>query len=182
MLLHLPGFELDEGVGKLAAAPPLAVVADGLVAQIQLEQDAQRADLLVGHIVGLHHKNQAPEGENGVAVKRERETSKGEMRVARVTLTRSLISIEGVLNVHVGADGVIGAAALTDDGGFTVKALLETQRRKSLNESKRNQRKTESEPIVNENLGIKRKSGECCENDQETKISDKNFLKFLVLI
>lgn len=40
-------------------------VPDGLVAQIHVTQDAQRANLLVNHIVGPHHESQAPDGHRG---------------------------------------------------------------------------------------------------------------------
>lgn len=62
VLLHPPGFELYDGVGIMAGVLSLAAVPDGFVAQIQLAQDAQWTDLSVVHIVGPHHKCQAPDG------------------------------------------------------------------------------------------------------------------------
>lgn len=41
--------------------------------------------------------------------------------------TGSLIGIEGVASIQVGADGVIVPTALTDDSRFTVIAFLQTE-------------------------------------------------------
>lgn len=60
VLLHPPGFQLYAGVGEVAVVPSLAAIPDFLAAQIQLAHDAEWTNLFVGHIVGTHHKHQAP--------------------------------------------------------------------------------------------------------------------------
>lgn len=94
VLLHPPGFELDDGVGIVAAVLSLAAVPDALAAQIQLALDAQWADLSVVHTGGPHYKCQ------------------------------TLIGIKGVAGIQVRADCVIVSAALADDPRFTVIAFL----------------------------------------------------------
>lgn len=75
--LNPPGFELYDGVGRIAAVLFFTATPDGVAAQIQVVQDAQWTDLTVAHARTPHHEGQTPgrhRGKNQSAFKDNRKT------------------------------------------------------------------------------------------------------------
>lgn len=87
--LHHPGFELDDGVGIVAALLPLAAQMAVLSAQVQVAQGAERPDLL--HTEALHLERQAPVGGEGRGrgSGRERKRKSRKRRTGRTHLLAS---------------------------------------------------------------------------------------------